>query len=321
MNKKLTKISIIGAGSVGAATAFSLAISGMVEELVLVDINNAKAEGEAMDIAHGAEFIRPINVRAGQYEDTKDSDIVVVTAGLPQKPGETRLELVNKNVSIFKEMIPDIAKYSPEAILLIVANPVDILSYVAYELSGFPKERVIGSGTTLDTTRLKYEIGKAYNVDPRNVNSYILGEHGDTEFVTWSLTNIQSIGIEEYAQKLGYKYDEEFRNVIHKNVVRAAYEVINRKGATFYAIALSITRIVEAILGDERSVLPLSTYVNDYYGVSDVYIGVPTIIGRNGVEKMVKVSLCDSEIEKFKNSAETLKGILKDVTSKMICCL
>lgn len=311
-NKKGTKVSIIGAGSVGAASAFSISIAGLVNDLVLVDVNNEKAEGEAMDISHGAEFLRPINIRSGQYEDTKDSDIVVITAGLPQKPGETRLELVNKNINIFKEMIPQIAKYSPEAILLVVANPVDILSYVAYKLSGFPKERVIGSGTTLDTSRLKYEIGKSYNVDARDVNSYILGEHGDTAFASWSLTNIKSIPIEEYAKELGHKYDEDFKAEIREKVVRAAYEVINRKGATYYAIALSITRIVKAILGDENSILPLSTLVDDYYGVSDIYIGVPTIVGINGTKGMIKASLSEDEIKKFQHSGKVLKDIIDE---------
>ncbi|MBU5293643.1 L-lactate dehydrogenase [Anaerosalibacter bizertensis] len=312
--KKGTKISIIGIGAVGATTAYSLIMSGFATELVLVDVNKEKTEGEALDLSHGAGFIKPVNINAGEYKDTKDSDIVIVTAGAAQKPGETRLDLVNKNIQIFKGIIPEVVKYSPNCILLIVSNPVDILSYVAYKLSGFPKERVIGSGTVLDTSRLKYQIGKRFDVDARDIQTYIMGEHGDTEFVAWSLTNIQGISIDEYAKEFNYKYDDKFRTSVHENVKNAAYEVINRKGATFYAIALAVSRIVEAILGDEKSILPVSTLVEDYYGVDDIYLGVPAIVGRDGVEKALKVSLSEDEVKDFKSSAKTLQEVLYSST-------
>jgi L-lactate dehydrogenase len=315
-NNGCTKISIIGAGSVGATTAYALTLSGLANELVLVDMNKEKAEGEALDLNHGAAFIDPVKIKAGDYCDTKDSDIVIVTAGVAQKPGETRIELVNKNIKIFESIIPEAAKYSPESILLIVSNPVDILSCKAYELSGFPKERVIGSGTVLDSSRLKYEISKRLNTDPRDVQTYIMGEHGDTEFPVWSLTNIQGIKLEEYAKNQNYKFDDKIKSKIHKNVINAAYEVINKKGATNYAIASAVNRIVKAILGNEKSVLPISTLLDGYYGINDIYLSVPTIVGRNGSEKTLKVLLQENEIKELKVSANTLKKVLEDSLPK-----
>lgn len=312
-NEKGTKISIVGgAGSVGATTAYAITVAGLANELVLVDIAKDKTEGEALDLSHGADFIRPVNIRAGNYEDTKNSDIVIITAGVAQKPGETRLELINKNIKIFRSIIPEVVKYSPHSILLVISNPVDILSYVSYKLSGFPKERVIGSGTVLDTSRLKYEIGKTFKIDSREICTYILGEHGDTEFPAWSLTNIQGIEIDQYAKLLNMEYDNRFKSMIYENVKNSAYEVINKKGATFYAIGLSATRIVEAILGDEKCILPISTLVNDYYEAKDVYLGVPSIVGRNGVEKVLKVKLNKEEVENFNRSANTLETVLND---------
>lgn len=312
--EKYTKISIIGgAGAVGATTAYAITMAGLANELVLVDINRDKTQGEALDLNHGAAFIEPVKVIAGDYEDTKDSDIVIITAGVAQKPGgETRLQLTKRNVDIFKTIIPEVVKYSPDCILLVVSNPVDILSYVAYALSGFPKERVIGSGTVLDTSRLKYEISSRFNVDARDVITYILGEHGDTSFPAWSLTNINGIRIDEYAKLSNIDYNEEFRNSLHENVKNAAYEIINKKGATYYAIGLSVAHIVESILRDKKCILPVSTLVNDYYGVDDVYLGVPCIVGKNGVEKVLKVELDEEEINNLNKSAEVLKTILND---------
>lgn len=309
--KNSTKISIIGAGSVGATTAYSLMLSEVATELVLVDVNKSKTEGEAMDLSHGADFIKPVNIISGDYKDTKNSDIVIITAGAAQKPGETRLQLVNKNISIFKSIIPEVVKYNENAILLIVTNPVDILSYITYKLSGFPKERVIGSGTVLDTSRLKYEIGKRYNIDPRNVNTYIIGEHGDSEIATWNVTNIQNIKIDEYANKENLEYNDDFRKEVYENVRNAAYEVINRKGATFYAIALAVTRIVKAILGDEKTILPVSTLVENYYGIKDVYMGLPCVVGGSGIEKALNMDLSKHEADNLIKSATTLKETLK----------
>ncbi len=309
-NKKCTKISVIGAGAVGATTAYALTMAGLARELVVVDIDKKRTEGEVLDLRHCADFIKPMNIVAGDYPDTKDSDIVVVTAGAAQKPGETRIDLVNKNVKIFESIIPDVAKYSPNAILLIVSNPVDILSYVAYELSGFPKERVIGSGTVLDTSRLKHEISLKLGTSPRDLQTYILGEHGDTEFPAWSLSTVQGINLDQYAKGIGCELTEEIKDEIHSNVKNAAYEVINRKGSTSYAIAMAIKKIVEAILDDEKAVLPVSTLVDGYYGVEDVYLGVPAVVGRNGVERFNKPELAEDEVVKLQNSANALKEVL-----------
>ncbi|HAQ41430.1 MAG TPA: L-lactate dehydrogenase [Clostridiales bacterium] len=309
---KCTKISVIGAGAVGATAAYALTLDGLAEELVIVDVNKTKAEGEVLDLNHGAAFIKPIRIIAGDYPDTKDSDIVIVTAGAAQKPGETRIELVNKNIKIFESIIPQVTKYNPNCILLIVSNPVDILSYVAYNLSGFPSERVIGSGTVLDTSRLKYEISKKLATDPRDIQTYIMGEHGDTEFPAWSLSHIQGIKLEQYAQDNDFDFNEDVKSEMHEKVKNAAYEVINKKGSTSYAIGLAIKRIVEAILGDELSVLPVSTLLDNYYGISNVYLGVPSIVGRNGVEKPLKVLLQEDEAKKLKHSADMLKNVLNE---------
>ncbi len=308
--KKTNKVSIVGAGAVGATAAYALSISGMLNELVLVDVNKEKALGEVLDLRHGSAFINPMTISTGDYSATKDSDIVVITAGAPQKVGETRIDLVNKNVEIFKGIIPEVAKYSPNAILLVVANPVDILSYVAYKLSGFPKERVIGSGTVLDTSRLQYEISQRLEVDPRNIEAYIMGEHGDTEFSAWSLARINGIDLEEFSKEVDLDFTDNLKGEIEKAVINGAYEVINRKGATYYAIGLSIKRIVEAILGDENTVLPVSVLAEDYYGVDDVYISIPSIINKDGIKHSIKVELTDEEVERFKLSAKALEKVL-----------
>lgn len=314
--RKTNKVSIVGAGSVGATAAYALSMSGIVNELVLVDVNKEKALGEVLDLRHGSAFIKPITIDTGDYSKTADSDIVVITAGAAQKVGETRIDLVNKNVDIFKSIIPDIAKYSPNAILLVVANPVDILSYVAYKLSGFPKERVIGSGTVLDSSRLKYEISQRLEIDPRSIEAYVMGEHGDTEFPAWSLATVDGIKLEEFASRLGINFDDNLKEEIHNAVTNGAYEVINRKGATFYAIGLSIKRIVEAILGDENTVLPVSVLAEDYYGTDDVYISIPSIINKSGIKRVIKVDLNKDEVKRFQESANALEKVIEDSFGK-----
>lgn len=306
MIKKGTKVSVIGVGAVGATAAYSLSMSDLISELVLVDVNKDRTEGEALDLKHGSGFLRSINIKAGDYEDTKDSDVVVITAGVAQKPGETRLELVDRNIKIFESIVPEVVKYSPNSILLVVSNPVDILARITYELSGFPKERVISSGTMLDTSRLQYEIGSRFGIDTRDVNAFIMGEHGDSGFPVWSLASVKGISLEEFSKLTGHEYNENFREEVAKSVVSAAYEVINKKGATYYAIGLSIRRIVKAILGDEKAVIPVGTLVENYYEANDVYMGVPCIIGINGVEKVLEIELTEEEAEKFNSSAKTL---------------
>lgn len=308
MNKNI-KISIIGAGFVGSASAFALMNSGLASKIVIVDINKDKAEGEAMDLSHGAAFVKPVEIVSGDYKDTCNSDIVVITAGAAQKPGETRLDLVDRNYKILNSIVPQVVKYSPNSILLVVSNPVDILTHLTYKISGFPKERVIGSGTVLDTSRFKYLLSKHFRIDARNVHTYIMGEHGDSEIATWSLTNIAGMDVDEYCSKICNKCDGGTKYKIYDDVKNAAYDVIKKKGATYYAIALAVRRIVEAIIRDENSILTVSTLLNGEYGINDVYLGVPSIVGITGVKKVLEVPLSEDEINNLKNSAKALKKI------------
>lgn len=303
----MSKISIIGAGAIGATTAFALLQKGITREIVINDINQEKALGEVLDLMHGSALASPCNVTLGALEDTKDSDIIIITAGVAQKPGETRLDLVDKNYKIFKSFVPTLAKLSPNAILLVVSNPVDILAYMTYKLSGFPKERVIGSGTVLDTTRLRSLLGKYFGVDGRIVQGYVLGEHGDSEFVPWSSLTIGNIPIKDFSNQLSIEWDEATEKVIADDVKNAAYEVINRKGATAFSVAAVLTRIVEAFLKDEKTILSVSTLLNDYYGVNETYLSVPTIVGKNGVEKVLNIQFSEEEKEKFVSSANLMK--------------
>lgn len=307
---KTTKISIIGSGSVGSATAFALMNHSIATEIVLVDINKDLAEGEAMDLSHGEVFVSPVDVYAGDYPDTAGSDIVIITAGLAQKPDETRLDLVNKNVKIYKEMIPEIVKYNPDSILLVVSNPVDILSYVTYKLSGFPANRVFGSGTVLDTARFQSILSNKFNVDPRDIHANIIGEHGDSEIATWSLTTIGGLTIHQYCDLMGIEFDEAMREEVTDNVKNAAYEIINRKGYTNFAVALSITRIVKAILRDEKSILTVSSLQKGDYGIEDVYLSVPTIVSKEGIVDVVEIPYSSKEVDALKESASLLKEII-----------
>lgn len=308
IKEKTNKVSIIGSGFVGSTTAYSLMLSGLVSEIVIVDINKSKAEAEAMDLSHGAAFVKSIDIKAGNYEDTKNSDIVIITAGVGPKPGETRLDIINKNLNIFKQIVPEVVKYNPNSILLVVSNPVDILTYITYKLSGFPSHRVIGSGTVLDTSRLKYMLSEHFNVDARNVHTYIIGEHGDSEIAAWSLTNIAGMTPDNYCETIcTEKCDKQFKYEIPKKVINAAYEIIERKGYTNYAVALAVTRIVEAILRNENSILTVSSLFTGQYGINDIYLAIPTIINRTGAKKILNAPLNKDEKTKLKDSADILK--------------
>lgn len=309
---KTTKISIIGAGSVGAATAFALMNHNVATDIILVDINERRAEGEAMDLDHGKVFVDPVSIRSGDYPDTFNSDIVVITAGLAQKPNETRIDLVNKNIAVYKEMIPKIVKYNPDAILLVVSNPVDILSYITYKLSGFPSNRVFGSGTVLDTARFQSVLSSEFKVDARDIHANIIGEHGDSEIATWSLTTIGGLTIDQYCTLMGIEFNETRKKEITDQVKNAAYEIIDRKGYTNYAVALSITRIVKAILRDEKSILTVSSLQKGAYDLDDVYISVPTLVGKNGIINVVEVPYSSNEVEALQHSADLLKDILSE---------
>jgi len=314
MDSLKPKIAIVGAGNVGSTFAFSLMISGLAREIVLIDKNESLAIGECMDLNHGLSFAHPTKIYAAGFEGCADADIVVITAGANQKPNETRTDLVNKNVAIFKDIVPAVAKYAKDSILLVVTNPVDILTYVTLKLSGFPSNRVIGSGTVLDTARLKYMISNYSKVDPNNIHAYIIGEHGDTELPVWSNATIGGMDIQTYCSEYAKQGNakKELKEIFLK-VKNSAYEIIKLKGATNYSIALSLVKITRAILRDENSILPVSTLVSDYYGVSDVCISIPSIVNINGIEQYVKIDLSDEEQELFKHSANTLKTFIKAI--------
>lgn len=307
---KTNKISIIGSGFVGSTSAFAIIDAGLASDIVLVDVNRDKAEAEAMDLSHGAAFVKTVSIIAGSIEDTKDSDLIIITAGIGPKPGETRLDILNKNIPIFKDIVPKLASYSPDSVILVVSNPVDILTYVTYKYSGFPAHRVIGSGTVLDTSRFKSILSKQFDVDARNIHAYIIGEHGDSEIATWSLTKIAGMSIDEYCATIGQNCGVNFKEGIHNEVKNAAYEIINRKGYTNYAVALAVRRISEALLDDEQSILTVSGLFTGEEGIEDVYMAMPCIVGRHGITRILPVPLSDEEKAGLTKSAETLKNIL-----------
>lgn len=309
-NKSINKIVIVGTGFVGSTTAYTLMVSGLVSEIVLIDQNSKKAEGEAMDMNHGMPFVRPVRIYNGDYSDCRGADIVVITGGANQKPGETRIDLVNKNTEIFKDIVGNIVKYNTDCILLVVTNPVDILTYVTYKLSGFPKNRVIGSGTVLDTARFKYMLGEHMGVDPRNVHAYIIGEHGDTEVPTWSLASIAGIPMDSYCKECNSCDDESFKRDTFDKVKNAAYEIIDRKNATYYAVALAVRRIVEAIVRNENSILTVSSLFEGEYGLNDICLSIPSQVNSEGVSRILNVPLSSEENELLDKSAQALKQVI-----------
>lgn len=304
------KVAIIGCGFVGSASAFALMESGLFSEMVLIDVDADRAEGEALDISHGTAFASPIDIYAGTYDDIADAGIVIITAGVGQKPGETRIDLVNKNVAIFKGILGEIRARDFSGILLIVSNPVDILTYVSVKLSGLPECRVIGSGTVLDTGRLKHIIGEHLGVDPRNVHARILGEHGDSELIAWSSAHVAGIPLEDfYNMRIENGSYEEFRRETTELVRNSAYEIIKKKHATYYGIAMAIRRICGAIVRDEKSVLSVSNYMQGEYGISDIALSTPCVVGANGIEVRMPPSLNYREQEQMKASAQTLQDV------------
>lgn len=306
------KVAIIGTGYVGSTFAFALMVSGLANKIVLINWKPDLAEGHAMDLNHGLSFVQPSRIYVGDYSDCKDADIAVVTAGASQKPGESRLDLVRKNTDIFKDIIPKIVEYNPR-ILLIVSNPVDILTYVALKVSEYPMNRVIGSGTVLDTARFRYLISSHCEVDPRNVHAYIIGEHGDSEVPVWSQVNIGGVSFLQYCPVCGKQCVQDEREAIFDQVKNAAYEIIKRKGATNFAISLALVRIVGSILRGENSVLTVSTLVDGYYDIDDVCLSIPVILNRNGISKILKIGLDASEIKRLQASAAALKNVINDL--------
>ena len=307
----IQKAAIIGCGFVGASSAFSLLQKGIFSELVLIDANKEKAEGEAMDISHGRPYAHPMKIYAGSYNDISDCSLIIITAGANQKPGETRLDLVHKNVAIFKSIIPEITKRGFEGILLVVANPVDILTYAALKISGYPKERVFGSGTVLDTARFRYLLSEHLQVASRSVHANIIGEHGDSELAVWSSANVSGIDLEDFHGLCASCQDVSFRE-IYEDVRDSAYKVIDRKGATYYGIGLALKRIVSCILNNERAILPVSAYQSGEYGKEGYFIGTPSVVGSNGVEQVICLHLNENDQQRFDHSFDTLKSTIEE---------
>ena len=305
------KAAVIGCGFVGSATAFTLMQSRLFSELVLLDVNMEKADGEAKDIAHGIPFAGQMKIYAGTYDDAADAAIIIITAGANQKPGETRLDLVQKNTAIYQSIIPEIVKRDFGGILLIVSNPVDILTYVALKLSGLPENRVLGSGTVLDTARLKDALGEHLGVDSRSVHSFIIGEHGDSEIAAWSSTNVSGIPLNDFCEMRGHFNHDAAMDAIAEKVKNSAYEIISKKQATYYGIAMSVKRICECIVRNERSILPVSAMMHGEYGIEDITLSMPAIVGIGGVETHVPIALSEEEAEKLVESAKKLKEVAK----------
>lgn len=309
----LQKCAVIGTGFVGATVAYTLATSGLFSELVLLDANRAKAEGEAADISHGVSFAQPCAVYAGDYQDLADCGLVIIAAGANQKPGETRIDLLHRNQAILQSILGAVIPVCPDCILLIVSNPVDILTYMAGKISGLPAGRVIGSGTVLDTARLKYLLGQHLRVDSRNVHAFIIGEHGDSELAVWSSANISGVDLPDYCRVTGKRATPESLDEIYRSVRDSAYAIIEGKGATYYGIGMAVLRIARAIVRDERSVLPVSSLVTGHYGVSEVCLGLPTVLGRNGVEAVLDIPLSYEEKKQLQSSAAKLRGLLDEM--------
>lgn len=315
MERLARKVSIIGCGKVGMRYAYSMVIQGLVRELCLVDFFKEAAEGEAMDLADGGPLLSSVDVYSGDYQDTANSELVIITAGAGRKPGQSRIDLVKGNVEIVKSIIPQVVKYSPNAIILVVSNPVDILSYVTYKISGKPSNEIIGSGTLLDTARLINLLKGLFDVNLKSVYAPVFGEHGETAFPAWSNATVGGVPMEDAFAAFDNKnknYKEELARIFQE-VKDRGKEVIKRKGETSYGIGLSMTRISKAVLENEKTVLPVSTLLQDYYGVSDVYLSVPAIVGKGGIEKVLKADFNEEEMKAFKYSAEEVKKVIKEI--------
>ena len=308
----LRKAAVIGCGFVGSSSAFALMQSGLFSEIALLDSDRARAEGEALDISHGIPFVGQTKIYAADYDEITDSAIIIITAGAAQKPGETRLDLVNKNVGIFRSILPEIAKRNYQGIILVVANPVDILTLAAIKYSGLPENRVIGSGTVLDTARLKMELGAHLSVDSRSVHAFIIGEHGDSEMVAWSSANVSGVPLNDFCELRGHFNHQESMNAIAERVKNSAYEIIQKKKATYYGIAMSVVRICRAIVMNEKSVLPVSSMMHGEYGIEGISLSMPVVVGSDGIETRVPIVLNREEQEKLKASAEALRKTAGD---------
>ena len=311
----MNKITVVGSGSVGSTIAYTLTVMGIASEIVMIDINQEKSLGEALDIRQGVPFCNPATIYAGNYEDAKGSDIVVITCGVARQAGQSRLELAQTNVEILKKVTYDIVKHSPEATYIIVSNPVDILTYVFHKISGIPEERIIGSGTILDTARLRARVAEYYDVNQKNVHAYVLGEHGDSAFVPWSIANISNVPIENYGDALNkdHDYPEFDRNEVEEYVRKSGARVIARKGATFYAVSMSVCHICKCLLSGIDTTMTVSTMLHGEYGIDDVCLSLLSVVGNEGAHTKVLLPLNDEEIKALHHSAECLKEIIKGI--------
>ena len=298
---------IIGCGNVGAATAYALMHGKLLSKLILIDLNHKKAIGEAEDISHALPFNSPMEIFAGDYKDISDCGIIIITAGVNQTPGQTRLDLLKTNANIFRKIVDNIKEYNQDALILVVTNPVDVLTYITLAESGFPANKVIGSGTVLDTARLKEKVGKYLGVDSRNVHSFVIGEHGDSEVAVWSSANVSGIDLDSYYRERKMGFDRSVLDLLAAEVMSSAYRIIEAKGATYYGIADSVCRIISAIVNDEHTILPVSTKLSGEYGVFDVCMGIPCIVGRDGIEQILEIPLDKTEKKRLTESAISLK--------------
>ncbi|MDE6036246.1 MAG: L-lactate dehydrogenase [Ruminococcus sp.] len=312
-DNKGSKISVLGAGNVGATIAYTFAVHGTCSDVVLVDINEAKAKGEAMDIRHGISFAHNLDITDGTYDDIAGSDIVVVTLGMGRKPGQSRLDLMQNNVNIIKQVMPNVAKIAPEAIYVVVSNPVDILTYAILQCTDLKPSQVIGSGTILDSARLRSDLAEKACISPKSIHAYMFGEHGDTSFVPWSTTNIGGMNMFDYWTSTGRSLEELDTDAIEKNVRMAGGEVIKRKGATFYAIALSVNKICETIIRNANNILTVSTLTHGRYGIDDVCLSLPCVVNGHGIAGEVNPPLLEEELEKLRKSADTLKQFIAQI--------
>ena len=309
-----SRVAIVGAGNVGSTFAYALLLSGLAAEIVLIDANRSRAEGEAMDLNHAVPFAHPTRVWAGDYADCAGAAVTVIAAGANQRPGETRLDLVQKNAAIFREIVPAVARHTPDGILLVATNPVDALTYASLKLSGLPKQRVIGSGTILDTARFRQLLSRHFQVDARSVHAFIVGEHGDSEVPVWSLANIAGMRLEVFCAANGLAPDVDVLGRIFEQTRDAAYQIIERKGATYYAVAAGLMRIVEAILRDQGTVLSVSSLIDDgSFGSGDVCLSLPTVVGRGGAERVLRLDLSPSELEALNRSADVLRATIRQL--------
>lgn len=313
MKKTSRKVVVVGTGFVGTSIAYSMINQGIVNELVLIDVNQEKAEGEALDLLDGVSWGQEnVDVWSGGYEECHDADVVVITAGANQKPGQTRLELVDINASIMKSIVQKIMNTGFDGILLVASNPVDVLTYVAWKTSGFPANRVLGTGTTLDTTRFRKELAAKLKIDPRSIHGYIIGEHGDSEVAVWSHTTVGGKPILEFIVKNNRLGIEDLA-LISDRVKNAAYEIIDRKQATYYGIGMSTARIVKAVLNNEQAVLPVSSYLNGEYGESGLFTGVPSVVNQSGVREIIELNIDANEQLQFRESVKQLRQVIESL--------